>query len=74
MNQPLAETLFWIAVVACVIAQLAILGSQFAARRAHKSELSVRVTSRRAGVAVIRTGLGVALTATWQGSTRSRRV
>jgi len=39
MNQPLAETIFWIAVVACVIAQIAILRSTFAVRRADKSDL-----------------------------------
>ena len=39
MNQPLAETVFWIAAIACVIAQLAILRSTFAARTANKSDL-----------------------------------
>ena len=39
MNQPLAETIFWIAAAACVVAQIAILRSTFAARRANKSEL-----------------------------------
>jgi hypothetical protein len=39
MNQPLAETLFWIAAIACVIAEIAILRSTFAARRTKKSEL-----------------------------------
>ena len=39
MNQPLAETIFWIAAIACVIAEIAILRSTFAARRIRKSEL-----------------------------------
>ena len=34
MNQPLAETIFWIAAIACVVAQFEILRSTFAARRA----------------------------------------
>jgi heme/copper-type cytochrome/quinol oxidase subunit 2 len=39
MNQPLAETIFWIAAIACVIAEIAILRSTFAARHTKKSEL-----------------------------------
>ena len=39
MNQPLAEMIFWIAVVACAVAEVAILRSTFAARRANRSEL-----------------------------------
>jgi heme/copper-type cytochrome/quinol oxidase subunit 2 len=39
MNQPLAETIFWIAALACVIAEIAILRSTYAARRVEKSEL-----------------------------------
>jgi len=39
MNQPLAETIFWIAAIACVIAEIAILRSTFATRRTKKSEL-----------------------------------
>ena len=33
MNQPLAEIIFWIAAVACVIAEIAILRSTFASRK-----------------------------------------
>jgi heme/copper-type cytochrome/quinol oxidase subunit 2 len=68
MNQPLAETIFWIAAVACVIAELAILRSTFAARRANKSEL-VPSSSQRGEIAwavIPALALGVALTATWQ--------
>ncbi|HET7615254.1 MAG TPA: hypothetical protein VFK26_15145 [Gemmatimonadaceae bacterium] len=45
MNQPLAETIFWIAAAACLVAELAILRFTFAApavraaRAANKSEL-----------------------------------
>ena len=68
MNQPLAETIFWIAAVACVIAELAILRSTFAARTAKKSDL-VPSASPRAELAwaiIPALALGVVLTATWQ--------
>jgi len=39
MNQPLAETIFWIAAAACALAELAILRFSFAARSANRSEL-----------------------------------
>ena len=68
MNQPLAETIFWIAAIACVIAQLAILRSTFAARGANKSDL-VPSASRRSELAwaiIPALALGVLLTATWQ--------
>jgi hypothetical protein len=39
MNQPLAEALFWIAALACVVAEIAILRSTYAARRVEKSDL-----------------------------------
>ena len=68
MNQPLAETIFWIAAAACVIAELAILRSTFAAQRATKSEL-VPSSSPRGEIAwavIPALALGVVLTATWQ--------
>lgn len=68
MNQPLAEMLFWIAAVACVIAEVAILRSTFAAQRAQKSEL-VPSASPRGEVAwaiIPALALGVVLIATWQ--------
>ena len=68
MNQPLAEIVFWIAAAACVIAELAILRSTFAARGANKSEL-VPSASPRGEVAwaiIPALALGVVLTATWQ--------
>jgi heme/copper-type cytochrome/quinol oxidase subunit 2 len=39
MNQPLAETIFWIAAAVCLLAELAILRFSFAARSGNKSEL-----------------------------------
>jgi heme/copper-type cytochrome/quinol oxidase subunit 2 len=39
MNQPLAEAIFWIAVLACVVAEIGILRSTYAARRVEKSDL-----------------------------------
>jgi heme/copper-type cytochrome/quinol oxidase subunit 2 len=68
MNQPLAETLFWIAAVACAIAELAILRSTFAARRSNKSEL-VPSSSPRGELAwavIPALALAVVLMATWQ--------
>jgi heme/copper-type cytochrome/quinol oxidase subunit 2 len=68
MNQPLAETIFWIAAVACVIAELAILRSTFAARSAKQSEL-VPTASPRGEIAwaiIPALALVVVLSATWQ--------
>lgn len=68
MNQPLAETIFWIAAVACVIAQVAILRSTFAARYANKSELvpdSPR-SSELAWAVIPALALSAVLIATWQ--------
>lgn len=68
MNQPLAETIFWIAAVACVIAELAILRSTFAARPANKSELVPSASPRGelAWAIIPALALVVVLTATWQ--------
>lgn len=68
MNQPLAETIFWIAAIACVIAEAAILRSTFAARRGNKSDL-VPSSSPRGEIAwalIPAIGLVVLLVATWQ--------
>jgi heme/copper-type cytochrome/quinol oxidase subunit 2 len=68
MNQPLAETIFWIAAVACVIAEIAILRSTFAARYANKSELvpaSPR-SSELAWAVIPALALSAVLFATWQ--------
>jgi heme/copper-type cytochrome/quinol oxidase subunit 2 len=69
MNQPLAETIFWIAVVACAVAQVAILRSTFAAGRANKSEL-VPASSRSGEIAwaiIPALALSAVLVVTWQG-------
>jgi heme/copper-type cytochrome/quinol oxidase subunit 2 len=39
MNQPLAEGIFWIAAFACIVAEIAILRSTYAARKIEKSAL-----------------------------------
>lgn len=68
MNQPLAETVFWIAAAACVIAEIAILRSTFAARRANKSDL-VPTASRTGELVwafVPAVALSFVLVATWQ--------
>jgi heme/copper-type cytochrome/quinol oxidase subunit 2 len=68
MNQPLAETIFWIAAVACVIAELAILRFTFAARRANKSDLvpTASPQGELAWAIIPALALGIVLTATWQ--------
>jgi heme/copper-type cytochrome/quinol oxidase subunit 2 len=68
MNQPLAETIFWIAAIACVIAEIAILRSTFAARSANKSELVPTASPRGelAWAVIPALALVVLLTATWQ--------
>jgi heme/copper-type cytochrome/quinol oxidase subunit 2 len=68
MNQPLAETIFWIAAVACVIAEIAILRSTFASRSGNKSEL-VPSSSPRMEIAwavIPAIALMIVLTATWE--------
>jgi heme/copper-type cytochrome/quinol oxidase subunit 2 len=68
MNQPLAETIFWIAVVACAVAEVAILRSTFAARRANRSDL-VPASSRSGELAwavIPALALCAVLVATWQ--------
>jgi heme/copper-type cytochrome/quinol oxidase subunit 2 len=68
MNQPLAETIFWIAAIACAIAELAILRSTFAARSATKSTLVPSGSPRSELVWAILPALAliVVLSATWQ--------
>jgi len=68
MIQPVAETIFWIAATACVIAEIAILRLTFTVRRANKSELVPAAS--RAGELVWAflpvVALSVVLVATWQ--------
>ena len=68
MSQPLAETIFWIAAAACVIAEIAILRFSFAGQRANKSEL-VPVAARSGEIAwaiIPALALVAVLFATWQ--------
>jgi heme/copper-type cytochrome/quinol oxidase subunit 2 len=68
MSQPLAEGIFWIAVLACIVAQIAILRSTYAARRVEKSAL-VPAASRAGEIVwaiVPVVALSVLLVATWQ--------
>jgi hypothetical protein len=46
MNQPLAEIIFWIAAIACVVAQAGILRSTLTAQRAGSAN-QAPVTNRR---------------------------
>jgi heme/copper-type cytochrome/quinol oxidase subunit 2 len=68
MNQPLAETVFWIAAIACVIAEALILRSTFAARRANKSDLVPSISPRGelAWAVIPALALVVVLIATWR--------
>ena len=75
MNQPLADIIFWVAAVACVIAELAILRSTFVVRRVTKSE-SVPAASQTGELvwAVIPAiALAVVLVVTWQRIEARRR-
>jgi len=68
MNQPLAEAIFWIAALACIVAELAILRSTYAARKVKKSAL-VPEASRSGEIVwavVPAVALSVLLVATWQ--------
>ena|SRR5881392_2937431 len=68
MNQPLAETIFWIAAAACIVAEIAILRSTFAAEPAARSEL-VPAASRASELAwaiVPAIALSLVLIATWR--------
>jgi heme/copper-type cytochrome/quinol oxidase subunit 2 len=68
MSQPLAETIFWIAAAACLVAQIAILRSTFAVQRTKPSEL-VPISSRTSEIVwafVPAIALLVVLGATWQ--------
>jgi heme/copper-type cytochrome/quinol oxidase subunit 2 len=68
MNQPLAEGIFWIAALACIVAQIAILRSTYAARKVERSAL-VPAASRAGEIVwaiVPVVALSVLLVATWQ--------
>jgi heme/copper-type cytochrome/quinol oxidase subunit 2 len=68
MNQPLAEAIFWIGALACVVAEIMILRSSFAATRENKSAL-VPTASRASELAwaiLPAILLSVLLLATWR--------
>ena len=68
MNQPLAEAVFWIAALACVVAEIEILRSTYAARRVEKSDL-VPASSRGGEIAwaiIPAIVLSFLLVVTWQ--------
>lgn len=68
MNQQLAEGIFWLAALACVLAEIAILRSTYAATRAEKSAL-VPVPARSGEIAwaiIPAVALSILLVMTWQ--------
>ena len=68
MNQPLAETIFWVAALACAVAEFAILRSLIAQRRAQHTNLvpaGSQVTELIWGV-VPAIGLAFLLLFTWR--------
>ena len=68
MNQPLAETIFWIAALACAVAEIAIVRSITAQRRAQNSTLvaSSSPLAELIWAIVPAIVLAVLLVATWQ--------
>jgi cytochrome bd-type quinol oxidase subunit 2 len=68
MNQPVAEIIFWIAAAACVVAEVVILRSTFAAHRSTESELvpAARRSSELAWAVIPPLALSAVLVATWQ--------
>lgn len=68
MNQPLADAIFWIAAIACVIAEIAILRSTYVAQRVEKSALvpAARQSGEIVWAIIPALGLSVLLAFTWQ--------
>ena len=68
MNQPLAETIFWIAALACAVAEIAIVRSIIAQRRAHNATLvaSSSPLAELIWAIVPAIALSALLIATWQ--------
>jgi heme/copper-type cytochrome/quinol oxidase subunit 2 len=68
MNQPLAETIFWIAALVCAVAEIAILRSIIAQRRAQNSTLAASSSplAELIWAIVPAIALTVLLVATWQ--------
>jgi heme/copper-type cytochrome/quinol oxidase subunit 2 len=68
MNQPLADAIFWLAAIACVIAEIAILRSTYRAQRVEKSSLvpAARQSGEIVWAIIPALGLSVLLVFTWQ--------
>jgi predicted secreted protein len=68
MNQPLAETIFWIATFACVVAEIGILRSTYAARKVEKSAMVPAAPARGeiAWAIIPALGLSALLMLTWR--------
>jgi heme/copper-type cytochrome/quinol oxidase subunit 2 len=68
MNQPLADAIFWIAAIACVIAEIAILRSTYVARTVEKSSLvpAARQGGEIAWAVIPALALSALLIFTWQ--------
>jgi heme/copper-type cytochrome/quinol oxidase subunit 2 len=68
MSQPLAEGIFWIAALACVVAEAAILRSTYLARGAQRSALVPAASRGREITWAIIPALALAalLVVTWQ--------
>ena len=68
MNQPLAETIFWIAALACAVAEIAILRSIIAQRRAQNPTVvaSSSPLAELIWAIVPAIALSALLVATWQ--------
>ncbi|HEY0529388.1 MAG TPA: hypothetical protein VGD02_11205 [Gemmatimonadaceae bacterium] len=68
MNQPVAEAIFWVAALACVIGELMILRSSFAVTRKTQSKLvpSAPRSGELAWAIIPAIGLVAVLFFTWQ--------
>jgi heme/copper-type cytochrome/quinol oxidase subunit 2 len=68
MNLALADGIFWLAAVTCVIAEIAVLRSTYAARKVQKSALvpAANRTGEVAWAVIPAVALAVLLVVTWQ--------
>lgn len=68
MNPSLAEAIFWIAALACVVAQIALLRSTFSAKEESRSQLvpASRRSTELAWAIIPAVLLSLLLIATWR--------
>ncbi|MFN2637694.1 MAG: hypothetical protein ABR585_11760 [Gemmatimonadaceae bacterium] len=68
MNQPLAEAIFWIAAIACVVGEIAIVRAAFGAGAERKSEAvpATRRSSEIAWALIPAMALSLLLVVTWR--------